>query len=116
MELRKSIKKYTVNDFEILDILGIGTHAQVHFVRNITSGKYFAMKIIKKKEVFKYKQVDHILNEINILHMIDHPFIVKIEGLFQDTRYLYIVLHAVMGGELYILLRVIEKCEIYQVK
>ena len=100
MELRKSIKKYTVNDFEILDIIGIGTHAQVHFVKNINSGKYFAMKIIKKKEVVKYKQVDHILNEINILHMIDHPFIVKLNYAFQSGDRLFLILEYCAGGDL----------------
>ncbi len=77
MELRKSIKKYNINNFEILDIIGKGTNAQVHFVKNINTSKYYAMKIIKKKEVVKFKQVDHTLNEINILHMIEHPFIVN---------------------------------------
>ena len=40
-------------------------------------GKYFAAKILKKAEIIKLKQVDHIMNEVNILTQISHPFIVR---------------------------------------
>ena len=32
---------------------------------------------MKKSEIIKLKQVDHIMNEIKILTMIDHPFLVS---------------------------------------
>ena len=32
----------------------------------------------KKAEIIKLKQVDHIMNEIRILTMIDHPFLVRL--------------------------------------
>ena len=34
------------------------------------------MKILKKNEIIKLKQVDHIISEVNILAQIDHPFLV----------------------------------------
>jgi protein kinase A len=79
MELYKPIKKFkATTDFEIMNIIGVGTNAQVHFAKNLINKKYFAIKTIKKKEVIIHKQVDHIQNEIDILHMINHPFIVKL--------------------------------------
>jgi serine/threonine protein kinase len=86
MELRKSIKKYNLTDFKIMDIIGKGTNAQVHFTKNTITNKHFSLKIIKKNEVVKFKQVDHIMNEINILHIIDHPFIVNTSNPDKNRR------------------------------
>ena len=47
-------------------------------------GKYCAIKILTKSEIIKLKQVDHIMNEIRILTLIDHPFLVKTQGYTQD--------------------------------
>jgi len=35
-----------------------------------------AFKMLKKYEILRLKQVDHIINENTILSMIEHPFLV----------------------------------------
>lgn len=45
--------------------------------RNKKTGEYFAMKILKKADIIKLKQVDHVISENTILADIDHPFLVK---------------------------------------
>ena len=37
-----------------------------------------AMKILKKSEVIRLKQIDHVKAEKKILAMIEHPFIVNL--------------------------------------
>ena len=65
------------------------------------------MKILKKFEIMKQKQIDHVYSEYNILSILNHPFIVKLEGLnFDDHRYLYFILEYIQGGELFTLLRI----------
>ncbi len=49
--------------------------------RNKKTGEYFAMKILKKADIIKLKQVDHVISENTILADIDHPFLVSIESL-----------------------------------
>ena len=51
--------------------------------KNKKTGQYVAIKILKKSEIIKLKQVDHILNEIKILSMVDHPFLVNINNKFR---------------------------------
>lgn len=46
--------------------------------RNKKTGEYFAMKILKKADIIKLKQVDHVISENTILADIDHPFLVFI--------------------------------------
>lgn len=37
-----------------------------------------ALKILKKKEMIKLKQIDHVKSEKSILAQITHPFIVEL--------------------------------------
>jgi serine/threonine protein kinase len=55
----------------------VGSFGRVRLAKNKLDGKYYAAKILKKAEIIKLKQVDHIMNETNILFQISHPFIVK---------------------------------------
>jgi protein kinase A len=55
----------------------IGSFGRVRLARNKKTGEYFAMKILKKADIIKLKQVDHVISENTILADIDHPFLVK---------------------------------------
>ena len=69
-------KKIKLSDYTIERTLGTGSFGRVKLAKNKTNGKYVAIKILKKAVIIKLKQVDHILNEIKILTLIDHPFLV----------------------------------------
>lgn len=51
----------------------------MRLARNKKTGEYFAMKILKKADIIKLKQVDHVISENTILADIDHPFLVSQE-------------------------------------
>jgi serine/threonine protein kinase len=97
--------KLGLGEFEIKQTLGTGSFGRVHLVRYRSTGKYHAMKVLKKAEVVKHKQVEHTLNEKNILEQIDHPFLVGLFATFQDCANLYMVLEYITGGELFTYLR-----------
>jgi len=61
--------------------------------------------MLKKSDILRLKQVDHIKSEVKILSMIQNPFIVNMVGHFQDPTALYMVIEYVQGGELYSHLR-----------
>ena len=61
--------------------------------------------MLKKAEILRLKQVDHIISENTILSNINHPFLIRMVGFAQDERYLYFVLEYVQGGELFTYLR-----------
>ncbi|KAF9297992.1 camp-dependent protein kinase catalytic subunit [Mortierella antarctica] len=63
------------------------------------------MKVLKKTEVVRLKQVEHTNNEKMILERVEHPFVINLWGTFQDTRNLYMVMDYVVGGELFSVLR-----------
>jgi hypothetical protein len=99
-------KTYKLEDFHIVKRVGKGGFASVYLVRlKASTGKYWALKVIKKSEVVKLKQEKQILNEKNILRSINHPFIVDMTQTFQDQQYLYMVLEYLHGGDLFCYLR-----------
>ena len=98
-----------MEDYEIIECIGGGAFADVYKAKEKQTGEFVAIKILKKAELIKLKQVDHILNEIKILSMIDHPFLVRTDGFNQDKKFLYVVLELVNGGELFTYLRGVGK-------
>jgi serine/threonine protein kinase len=65
----------------------------------------FALKMLKKSEVVRLKQVQHVKSEKEILLLIEHPFIVTLVASFQDEKRLYMLMEFVNGGELFSYLR-----------
>lgn len=56
----------------------LGSFGRVMLAKNKKSGEYFAMKRLKKADIIKLRQVDHVISENTILADIDHPFLVSI--------------------------------------
>ncbi|KAJ1555228.1 camp-dependent protein kinase catalytic subunit [Cladochytrium tenue] len=97
--------RFQLTDFEVYKTLGTGSFGRVHLVRLRASGQFFAMKVMRKTDIVKLKQVEHTINEKGILEKLDFPFLVGLLGTFQDSANLYIVLEYVQGGELFSFLR-----------
>jgi len=99
-------KKVKLSDFEKMQTVGLGSFGRVRLCRYKKNDKIYVMKILKKMEIIKQKQVDHVYSEFNILSVLNHPFIVQLVGLnFDDPKYLYFIIEYVQGGELFTLLR-----------
>ncbi|KAJ3288690.1 hypothetical protein HDU79_004649 [Rhizoclosmatium sp. JEL0117] len=96
---------YSLSDFQFIRTLGTGTFGRVYLVRYGNSDQYYAMKMLKKVEVVRLKQVEHINSEKQILHEINFPFIVNLLCTFQDEKNVYMLLEYVVGGELFSHLR-----------
>lgn len=101
--------QFTVSELKLLTTLGTGTFGRVRLVQH-PDGNYYALKILKKSEVIRLKQVDHIKNEVRILGMIQHPYIVQMLGHTQSETHLYMLLQYIPGGELFSHLRRENKC------
>ena len=99
--------KLSIRDFEIGPTLGTGTFGRVRQVRfkHSLSPHVFALKMLRKTEILKLNQVEHIKSEKRILAMTDHPFIVKLICSFQNSRYIYMLFEYLPGGELFSRLR-----------
>lgn len=93
--------KMTVDDFELMVVVGKGSFGKVMQVRKKDTGKIYAMKVLKKETLVKRQQVAHTRTERQVLAQIDHPFIVSIRYAFQTDAKLYMILDFFNGGELF---------------
>lgn len=97
--------KYSLGDFAIQRTLGTGSFGRVHLVQSRHNQRFYAVKVLKKQQVVKMKQVEHTNDERRMLGLVKHPFLITLWGTFQDARNVYMVMDFVEGGELFSLLR-----------
>lgn len=89
-------------DFKVIRVIGTGAYGKVFLVQERRSGRFFAMKTLKKASILLHsKQTEHTKAEREILEAVRHPFIVKLYYAFQTKKKLYLVLEYVGGGELF---------------
>ncbi|KAL6902868.1 kinase-like domain-containing protein [Trichoderma evansii] len=112
---RPPTRTFKLSDFTRVRTLGTGTFARVCLVRPASAtvpleedknAEVYALKILKKTEVIKLKQIDHVRHERAVLaDVAGHPFITNLQASFSDRDCLYLVLDYVPGGELFSYLR-----------
>lgn len=105
IQQRQSRPKLKLDDFHLLRTLGTGSFGRVHLAQSKVNARFYAIKVLKKSEVVRLKQVEHTNNEKHILEAVAHPFLVNMWGTFQDDANLYMVMDYVPGGELFSVLR-----------
>ncbi|XP_025613397.1 uncharacterized protein [Arachis hypogaea] len=102
--MRLKRHKICVDDFEHLTIIGRGAFGEVRLCREKKSGNIYAMKKLKKSEMLKRGQVEHVRAERNLLAEVASHCIVKLYYSFQDADYLYLIMEYLPGGDVMTLL------------
>lgn len=100
-----SKQNITIDDFELLKVVGKGNFGKVMQVRKKDNDQIFAMKILNKKIIAERNEIEHTKTERNILEKLTHPFLVNLHYAFQTSEKLYFVMDFINGGELFYLLQ-----------
>ncbi|EAW17931.1 cAMP-dependent protein kinase [Aspergillus fischeri NRRL 181] len=109
-QLGISTRSLCVNDFTLIKTLGTGTFARVWLAKfkdeAIRRDNVYALKVLRKADVIKLKQVEHVRNERKALAAVaGHPFITTLIATFSDEQSLYMLLDYCPGGEIFSYLR-----------
>jgi cGMP-dependent protein kinase len=92
----------SVKDLNIVKPLGAGGFGVVKLVKvSGISNKAFALKYIQKTRVVEYGQESHVMDEKNILGLMKSPFILGLLRTFKDSKFVYILTDAYLGGDLW---------------
>jgi len=92
-------KKIMLADLTIRQILGTGAFGKVKLAEY--EGTMYALKSLKKSEVVKLSQQEHVKNELEIMTMVQHPLIMSLVASFKDEVYVYMLMELIQGGELF---------------
>jgi serum/glucocorticoid-regulated kinase 2 len=98
---RESVDEALFEDFQIKQVLGVGSFGKVYLVENKNTGKIHAMKSIKKNKIQDYDKMESTKLEEHILHNSEHPNIVSLDYVFKSEKRIYFIMQFVRGGELF---------------
>ena len=102
-------KRYIVNNYILLDVLGVGSYGEVRMCKDRTSEQLFAIKIISKDLLRKKKNghtsetyFEDIRREIAIMKKLKHPNVLRLFEVLDDPNVnkMYLVLEYMKRGDL----------------
>ena len=96
----KSHMGNSINDFEILQILGEGSYGCVAKVKSKLNKKIYAMKQLSLNILAQKNIIDLIENEIQIMEKLHHHSIIKYYKSFKSDGNIYIVMEYMDNGDL----------------
>lgn len=77
------IQRVSIEDFEILKVVGQGAFAKVYQVRKRGTSEIYAMKVMRKDKIMEKNHAEYMKAERDILTKIEHPFVVQLRYSFQ---------------------------------
>ena len=95
-----SYNKVSLNDFNLLKILGRGGFAKVYLAQQKETEELYALKAVRKLAIIEKQQFDAIKREKEILFEANHPFLVTLRCAFQNQDKLFFLMSYAAGGDL----------------
>lgn len=98
--LRLRRTRLGLSDFRTVKVIGKGSFGEVRVVQKNDTGKIYAIKTLRKSEMFKKDQLAHVRAERDVLAESNSPWVVQLYYSFQDSAYLYLLMEFLPGGDL----------------
>lgn len=101
----KNTQVKSMNDFEILRVLGKGAYGIVNGCclmreRKEKNPTLYAAKHMAKELIIKNKSIERVINERTLLATLKHPFVCKMYWAFQDAFNVIIIMEYCAGGDI----------------
>uniref|UniRef100_A0A8D2JDS9 protein kinase C n=1 Tax=Varanus komodoensis TaxID=61221 RepID=A0A8D2JDS9_VARKO len=91
----------SLQDFDLIRVIGRGSYAKVLLVRLKKNDQIYAMKVVKKELVHDDEDIDWVQTEKHVFEQASsNPFLVGLHSCFQTASRLFLVIEYVNGGDL----------------
>ena len=94
-----------LDKFQLIRTLGRGSFGRVvlavfksDHVGKTDGNKFYAIKVMDKRKLVRYKQIDHTLNERRVLFSVQHPNTVRYFFSFKDNSFIYLSIEYISGN------------------
>eukprot|EP00929_Paragymnodinium_shiwhaense_P029645 TRINITY_DN1693_c0_g1_i1.p1 TRINITY_DN1693_c0_g1~~TRINITY_DN1693_c0_g1_i1.p1 ORF type:complete len:868 (-),score=235.57 TRINITY_DN1693_c0_g1_i1:567-3170(-) len=99
--LEVELMQYRREKLKKLGLLGCGGFGTVTLEKDTMTGQTFAVKALSKGFIVANHQELSIMNEKTIMRMTNSPFLVRLAATFNSKDWLYFLMEAALGGELF---------------
>ncbi|XP_074552621.1 serine/threonine-protein kinase BRSK1 [Halichoeres trimaculatus] len=99
-ELTVAQSSQYVGPYRLEKTLGKGQTGLVKLGVHCITGQKVAIKIVNREKLSE-SVLMKVEREIAILKLIEHPHVLKLHDVYENNKYLYLVLEHVSGGELF---------------
>ena len=89
-----------VDNLILEKLIGKGSFGEVHLTRISGDTKLYATKVYDRDRIENTEAFKYLTNEINIMHNLNHPNIIKFVQVKKTKKHYYIVMEFCNGGEL----------------
>ena len=94
-------KRVTIDNFNIVSLVGKGSFGKVFLVTTKHSSEYFAMKALKKDVVLQDDDVECTMFERDVCMLGNrNPYLTKLYCTFQNEEFLFFLMEFLNGGDL----------------
>ncbi|KAJ2300836.1 Serine/threonine kinase [Coemansia sp. RSA 2706] len=96
-------RKVGADDFKFVKVLGKGNFGKVMLSEEKSSGKLYAIKVLKKEFIVENDEFESTRSEKRVLMIANkerHPFLIGLHSCFQSSNHIYFVMEYISGGDL----------------
>jgi serine/threonine protein kinase len=90
-----------IGDYIIKETLGKGTFGKVKLGIHIPTEERVAIKILEKSKIKEKDDLERVIREMEIIKQFNHPCVIQVYEILEDSKTYYIIMEYCEGGELF---------------
>jgi len=104
-EYMAAFQNMTLDDCELMQVIGVGGFGRVRLAKVKSTNQIIVLKTQSKKAIMESHMESVIINEIQLMREMKHPYIARLYCAFQDNSSIHMAMELLQGGDFFALLK-----------